>query len=131
MKSFIVFLFLFFVRCLNVYFSSLPDCDETFNYFEPSHYITFGYGLQTWEYSPVYAIRSWIYIYITVLISQLFQWREVPHYYLFYGIKTTFALVSSLCEWIFLKNIKNVKVQLFTFVFFISSTGMSLSQIGI
>ncbi|TPX34826.1 hypothetical protein SmJEL517_g02557 [Synchytrium microbalum] len=38
------------------------DCDEVFNFWEPTHYLQFGRGLQTWEYSPVYAIRSWAYI---------------------------------------------------------------------
>ncbi|KAI9202641.1 Alg9-like mannosyltransferase family-domain-containing protein [Polychytrium aggregatum] len=38
------------------------DCDEVFNYWEPTHYLQYGWGLQTWEYSPVYAIRSWSYV---------------------------------------------------------------------
>lgn len=43
-------------------FAPIQDCDETFNYWEPAHYLSHGYGLQTWEYSPEYAIRSWLYI---------------------------------------------------------------------
>lgn len=41
--------------------SSAPilDCDETYNYWEPLHYLTHNYGLQTWEYSPDFSIRSW------------------------------------------------------------------------
>ena len=38
------------------------DCDETFNYWEPTHYLQYGYGLQTWEYAPMYGLRSWAYI---------------------------------------------------------------------
>lgn len=26
------------------------DCDETFNYWEPTHYLLYGFGFQTWEY---------------------------------------------------------------------------------
>lgn len=26
------------------------DCDEVYNYWEPLHYLTHGYGKQTWEY---------------------------------------------------------------------------------
>ncbi|KAF3928545.1 hypothetical protein ABW21_db0206188 [Orbilia brochopaga] len=42
-------------------FATISDCDEVFNYWEPTHYLSHGYGLQTWEYSPRYAIRSWLY----------------------------------------------------------------------
>ena len=45
----------------------LSDCDETFNFWEPLHYAHHGYGLQTWEYSPKYAIRSWSYILLHLL----------------------------------------------------------------
>lgn len=31
-------------------YSPVGDCDETFNYWEPTHYLLFGSGLQTWEY---------------------------------------------------------------------------------
>ncbi|ODV85740.1 glycosyltransferase family 22 protein [[Candida] arabinofermentans NRRL YB-2248] len=40
----------------------LSDCDEVFNYWEPLNYLTRHFGKQTWEYSPVYAIRSWAYL---------------------------------------------------------------------
>ncbi|KFY84663.1 hypothetical protein V500_09120 [Pseudogymnoascus sp. VKM F-4518 (FW-2643)] len=39
--------------------SPIEDCDETFNYWEPTHYLAHSHGLQTWEYSPIYSIRSW------------------------------------------------------------------------
>ena len=28
----------------------ISDCDEVMNYWEPTHYITYGKGFQTWEY---------------------------------------------------------------------------------
>lgn len=43
-------------------FNPIQDCDETFNFWEPAHYLTHGYGLQTWEWSPTYGIRDWLYI---------------------------------------------------------------------
>ncbi|OWK17941.1 hypothetical protein Celaphus_00008901, partial [Cervus elaphus hippelaphus] len=42
--------------------SNISDCDETFNYWEPTHYLIYGKGFQTWEYSPAYAIRSYAYL---------------------------------------------------------------------
>jgi len=41
-----------------------------FNYWEPTHYLSHGFGLQTWEYSPEYAIRSWFYVGIHAVLSQ-------------------------------------------------------------
>ncbi|KAK4460887.1 Alg9-like mannosyltransferase family-domain-containing protein [Cladorrhinum samala] len=52
-------------------FSPIQDCDETFNYWEPTHYISHGYGLQTWEYSPDYSIRSWFYIVLHAIPANI------------------------------------------------------------
>jgi len=56
---------------LSALFAPIQDCDETFNYWEPTHYLSHGYGLQTWEYSPEFAIRSWVYIGIHSAIGSL------------------------------------------------------------
>ena len=48
-------------------YAPIQDCDETFNYWEPTHYLSHHYGLETWEYSPQYAIRSWLYISLHAL----------------------------------------------------------------
>lgn len=47
------FFFLLTARCLSVVFNIIHDCDEVFNYWEPLHYLLYGYGLQTWEYRLV------------------------------------------------------------------------------
>uniref|UniRef100_A0A8C4EK83 Mannosyltransferase n=1 Tax=Dicentrarchus labrax TaxID=13489 RepID=A0A8C4EK83_DICLA len=47
--------------------SNISDCDETFNYWEPMHYLLYGTGMQTWEYSPLYAIRSYAYLWLHAL----------------------------------------------------------------
>lgn len=52
-------------------FAPIQDCDETFNYWEPAHYLSHGYGLQTWEYSPDYAIRSWLYVALHALVGNV------------------------------------------------------------
>lgn len=58
-KAFYVFLV---ANLIAAAFAPIQDCDETFNYWEPTHYLSHGYGLQTWEYSPDYSIRSWLYV---------------------------------------------------------------------
>lgn len=60
-KAFYVF---FVANLIAASYAPIQDCDETFNYWEPTHYLSHGYGLQTWEYSPDYAIRSWLYVAI-------------------------------------------------------------------
>ncbi|KAL7076447.1 hypothetical protein ACQ4LE_004762 [Meloidogyne hapla] len=57
-----VFKILFSIRLSASLWSIISDCDEVYNYWEPLHLVLFKRGFQTWEYSPVYAIRSWLYI---------------------------------------------------------------------
>ena len=57
------------IRVFSALYTPIQDCDETFNYWEPTHYLSHHYGLQTWEYSPVYAIRSWLYISLHALVG--------------------------------------------------------------
>lgn len=49
-------------RIRSASYNLIHDTDETYNYWEPLHYFVHGTGFQTWEYSPIYAIRSWAYI---------------------------------------------------------------------
>ena len=42
-----------------------------FNFWEPLHYLDRGYGFQTWETSPQYSIRSWAYIILHLLPTQI------------------------------------------------------------
>ena len=69
------------VRMLSAAYSNVSDCDETFNYWDPVrachtsqplphhevmvtqlHYLVHGSGQQTWEYSPLYGLRSYAYL---------------------------------------------------------------------
>ncbi|KAL2129328.1 hypothetical protein VTI74DRAFT_7937 [Chaetomium olivicolor] len=80
-------------------FSPIQDCDETFNYWEPTHYLSHGYGLQTWEYSPDYAIRSWLYIAVHALGVNIR--RLLPHSSKvaeFYFLRYILAFVCALCQ---------------------------------
>lgn len=52
------------------------DCDETFNYLEPLHFLVYGRGFQTWEYAPQFALRPYSFLVLfakpLVLIKKLF-----------------------------------------------------------
>lgn len=46
----VAFSVLLVVRLLSALYNQVADCDETYNYWEPTHYLMYGYGFQTWEY---------------------------------------------------------------------------------
>ena len=43
------------------------------------HYICFGQGFQTWEYSPAYALRSYGYLLLHIIPMQLVQAGNKVH----------------------------------------------------
>nr|CCC48274.1 putative Alg9-like mannosyltransferase [Trypanosoma vivax Y486] len=45
-------------------FLPIADCDETFNFLEPIHFVLFGSGMQTWENCRRYALRSWLFVWL-------------------------------------------------------------------
>ncbi|CAN8062745.1 unnamed protein product [Agarophyton chilense] len=61
---------LIFIRTQGAFSSPIADCDETFNYWEPLHFLLYGYGLQTWEYSPEYCLRSYAFLLPYALVSK-------------------------------------------------------------
>ena len=63
-KTDVAFKLLLSARFCAAIWSHITDCDETFNYWEPLHYLLYGKGLQTWEYSSEFALRSYTYLMI-------------------------------------------------------------------
>lgn len=79
-------------------YAPIQDCDETFNYWEPLHYLTHGYGLQTWEYSPEYSIRSWAYIGLHALPAKIFGFFGQSKTFEFYALRSLLAFVCAATE---------------------------------
>lgn len=111
--------------------NNIADCDETFNYWEPTHYLMYGKGLQTWEYSPQYAIRSYAYLWIHALpglvYSNLLQSNRVL---VFYFMRCILGFVCALCEVYFYKGVLKrfgPVVARSTLVLLLFSTGMFVS----
>ncbi|GBP66281.1 Alpha-1,2-mannosyltransferase ALG9 [Eumeta japonica] len=82
----------------------IGDCDETYNYWEPLHYLIYGSGLQTWEYSPVYAIRSYVPLWLFAIPAKLLAIICEP-ILLFYLIKSLLGILSAVAEFMFYKAI--------------------------
>uniref|UniRef100_A0A0N4Z5Y3 Mannosyltransferase n=1 Tax=Parastrongyloides trichosuri TaxID=131310 RepID=A0A0N4Z5Y3_PARTI len=87
------------LRISSAFYGIITDCDEVFNYWEPLHLFLFGEGLQTWEYSPVYAIRSYFYIFLHSLPGQ-FMMNLAPHskIFVFFGIRCFLGLICSIAD---------------------------------
>ncbi|KAL8908713.1 MAG: hypothetical protein Q9207_000681 [Kuettlingeria erythrocarpa] len=86
------------VNALAAALAPIQDCDEVFNYWEPTHYLNRGSGLQTWEYSPEYTIRSWLYIVIHAIIGKAGSMFSSRPSFEFYFIRLALAATCAACE---------------------------------
>ena len=86
------------VNMLAALYAPIQDCDEVFNYWEPTHYLNRGFGLQTWEYSPDFAIRSWTYISLHAIVGKFGSLFSSKTNFEFYFVRAALGLVCALCE---------------------------------
>ncbi|XP_041947241.1 alpha-1,2-mannosyltransferase ALG9 [Alosa sapidissima] len=112
--------------------SNISDCDETFNYWEPTHYLLYGKGMQTWEYSPTYAIRSYAYLWLHALPAffhaKILQTNKVL---VFYFLRCVLAFACCVCELYFYKAVCKkfgLHVGRLMLAFLVLSAGMFCSS---
>lgn len=86
------------VNIVAALYAPIQDCDEVFNYWEPTNYLNRRFGLQTWEYSPEFAIRSWLYIVIHAIPGKLGSLFSSKPSFEFYFIRVMLGFVCALCE---------------------------------
>lgn len=79
-------------------YAPIQDCDEVFNFWEPVHYLEYGYGLQTWEYSPEYSIRSWLYVCLHAVFGKISSLIVRGKSAEFYAIRFFLACFCAVCE---------------------------------
>ncbi|KAI8430391.1 hypothetical protein MSG28_000680 [Choristoneura fumiferana] len=91
-------------RLLSAYYGHIADCDEAYNYWEPLHYLVYGNGLQTWEYSPVYAIRSYMPLWLFAVPAKILALIMNP-VTIFYAIRTLLAVLTAVAEFMFYKAV--------------------------
>ncbi|KIM32271.1 glycosyltransferase family 22 protein [Serendipita vermifera MAFF 305830] len=115
------------VRFCAAMYSNISDCDEVYNFWEPLHYIFKGYGFQTWEVSPEYAIRSWAYIFLHypfVIIGQLLSDRKRTA---FFTVRAALGLISTLCEARLFRSVAesvSERVGIYLLIMLMTSAGM-------
>ncbi|KAI9931947.1 hypothetical protein AWENTII_010251 [Aspergillus wentii] len=83
---------------ISAFLAPIQDCDEVFNFWEPTHYLNHGYGLETWEYSPVYSIRSWLYVSLHAAVGKFGSFPFQSKTSEFYVIRFFLALVCAACQ---------------------------------
>ncbi|KAA8916012.1 hypothetical protein TRICI_001827 [Trichomonascus ciferrii] len=126
-STWVVFSIALGIRLVCAKYSIIPDCDEVFNYWEPLHFLTHGFGLQTWEYSPEYAIRSWAYVALHAIPVKLAQWVVSEKHLLFYALRVVLAVFSAASEtalYLSLKRTFSRRIATYYLFFSLTSTGM-------
>lgn len=88
----------FLVNLLAAFYAPIQDCDEVYNYWEPTHYLNHHFGLQTWEYAPEFSIRSWLYISIHAIIGKLASFMSSKKTFQFYAIRMVLAMACAFSE---------------------------------
>lgn len=96
----IPFIVLILTRIVSARSNLIHDCDETFNYWEPLHYLLYKSGLQTWEYSSEFSLRSYLYILLHALAAAPASWwfgveQKVR---VFYFLRLILGLASTISE---------------------------------
>ncbi|KAF2077253.1 hypothetical protein CYY_001442 [Polysphondylium violaceum] len=126
-----VFALLFIVSILSALYNRIIDCDEYMNYWEPTHFLMYNKGFQTWEYSPTYSLRSYAYLLIHSSIGKLLEFISNGNKAtLFFLIKISIGLLSSLSQTVFYNGIKKrfgESIANYTLVFMLLSPAFFLS----
>lgn len=118
------------VNLLAAVYAPIQDCDEVFNYWEPTHYLNHRFGLQTWEYAPEFSIRSWLYIVIHAIIGtfgSLIALASSNRAVEFYFIRMILALACTVSETRLVTAISktlNPRIGIMFMLTMIFSTGM-------
>ncbi|KAI3337900.1 mannosyl transferase [Ustulina deusta] len=122
--AFYIFLAANFTAAL---FAPIQDCDETFNYWEPTHYLSHGYGLQTWEYSPDFAIRSWFYVALHAVVGNFRRLLPRPTKVAeFYFVRYALAFFCAFCQVLLFRVVSftlNPRIGLFFLMALVMSPG--------
>ncbi|EDV22011.1 uncharacterized protein TRIADDRAFT_29833 [Trichoplax adhaerens] len=122
---------LLFARIIAALTVHVTDCDETFNYWEPMHYMLYGNGLQTWEYSPQFAIRSYAYVLLHAVFAWPVQFLSLDKIYAFYLVRIWLGVCCAVSEAYFYRGISkffDARMSRYTLVFLLIGSGMYISS---
>ncbi|KAH3680615.1 hypothetical protein WICPIJ_008186 [Wickerhamomyces pijperi] len=121
-------------RVLYIFNGIIPDCDETFNYYEPLNFLLRGFGKQTWEYSPEYSIRSYSYLMPFVWLIKPMLWIQPTWtFQSFYLIRMYIAWLNLISVHKLFKSIQRLSKEtaVMFLIFSIVNTGESHASINL
>lgn len=101
-----VLLSLALVRSIGAAVNHIDDCDEVFNYWEPLHYLVYGAGMQTWEYAPDFALRTYGYLAPFAVIGKFLNFCGLDKLGVFFALRMTMALLSAGLETLFVQSVQ-------------------------
>ncbi|CAO1624326.1 unnamed protein product [Parajaminaea phylloscopi] len=136
----LVFGVLTLVRLSGAAWSLISDCDETFNYWEALHLVLFASdkgasrSLQTWEYSPQYAIRSWAYILVHAAFAYPLKLLGAPKISIFYVTRCALAMASAAIETRFVRatsRVVNPRCAWILFLLLASNAGLWSASVAL
>ena len=76
----------------------ITDCDETYNFWEPSHFLAFRSGFQTWEYNPKFALRSYFYVGFHAALAKISSLFFSHKVFVFYFIRMMLGMFCAVSE---------------------------------
>lgn len=122
---------LFIAHSTAALFAPIGDCDETFNYYEPVHYLLFGFAQQTWEYSAEFALRSWLYVSLHAAPLAALRLVISSKVTLFYALRIVIVLVLLFTQLSLLAAVRRrfgADVHARLRIFLVFSTGLFVSS---
>ena len=76
----------------------ITDCDETYNFWEPSHFLAFRSGFQTWEYNPKFALRSYFYVGFHAALAKISSLFFSHKVFVFYFVRMMLGMFCAVSE---------------------------------
>ena len=105
----------------------IDDTDETYGYYEPLHYLLYGTGMQTWEYAPQYAIRTYAFIAPFWGTGVLLKVFGVSKLNMFFSLRVLLGSITAASEAIFISAVHDEygsDIGNFTFLLILFSSGV-------
>lgn len=115
------------VRITGAIYNLIYDCDETYNYWEIGHCLIYKNCYIPWEYSPDYALRSYLYPLIYLSPSFILSFITSNEVILFYFTRIAIACLGVFCELYFcigLARCAGESVARYCMAFMLMSSGM-------
>lgn len=134
LQSSFPFTVFFAVNFLAALYAPIQDCDEVFNFWEPTHYLNHRFGLQTWEYAPEYSIRSWLYIVIHAMIGKVGSLLSSNKAFEFYMVRTVLAIAcaaSETCLYSAISRTLNPRIGIMFMMAMVFSPGMFHASVAL